>query len=197
MPVAGERAGGPVGKRAGRAGSRPASRPGAVAVVVHAVALGLACLASYTLTTRGLAAVHSVSPADDQLGGMWAVAATVFVFRAGLEESAACAVGRIAATGVSFALCLVHLALFPFTAWGLAAVVAAGAVVVSPLGRPQDTVTTGITSAVVLVVAALAPGDAWLQPVLRLADTLVGVVVGLAGAWLVSVPWLTSWTRAR
>jgi hypothetical protein len=35
-----------------------------------------------------------------------------------------------------------------------------------------------------MVVAALSPHDAWRQPVLRLADTAVGVAVGVAVAWL-------------
>jgi hypothetical protein len=30
----------------------------------------------------------------------------------------------------------------------------------------------------------LSPHDAWRQPILRLADTLIGVTVGLVAAWL-------------
>ena len=37
---------------------------------------------------------------------------------------------------------------------------------------------------VLLAIAALDPHHAWLQPILRLADTVVGVIVGVAGAWL-------------
>jgi multisubunit Na+/H+ antiporter MnhB subunit len=51
------------------------------------------------------------------------------------------------------------------------------------LGRPDDAVTAGITTAVVMVVAAVSPEHAWQQPILRLADTLVGVAVGIAAAW--------------
>ena len=36
-----------------------------------------------------------------------------------------------------------------------------------------------------LIVAAVSPHDAWQQPILRLADTVIGVAVGLAAAWLV------------
>jgi hypothetical protein len=36
-----------------------------------------------------------------------------------------------------------------------------------------------------MVVAELEPRNAWEQPILRLADTVVGVIVGLATAWLV------------
>jgi uncharacterized membrane protein YccC len=32
-------------------------------------------------------------------------------------------------------------------------------------------------------VAEVSPHDAWRQPILRLADTVIGVVVGLAAAW--------------
>jgi len=37
----------------------------------------------------------------------------------------------------------------------------------------------------VLIVAEVSPHDAWQQPILRLADTVIGVAVGLAAAWLV------------
>ena len=36
----------------------------------------------------------------------------------------------------------------------------------------------------VLVAAELAPHDAWQQPILRLADTAIGVAVGIAAAWI-------------
>jgi multisubunit Na+/H+ antiporter MnhB subunit len=51
------------------------------------------------------------------------------------------------------------------------------------LGRPGDAVTAGITTAVILVVAAVSPQHAWQQPILRLADTVVGVAVGAIAAW--------------
>jgi hypothetical protein len=35
-----------------------------------------------------------------------------------------------------------------------------------------------------MVAAKLSPHDAWRQPVLWLADTAIGVAVGLAAAWL-------------
>jgi hypothetical protein len=40
------------------------------------------------------------------------------------------------------------------------------------------------TTAVVIVVAAVSPRDAWQQPILRFADTVIGVAVGIAFAWL-------------
>jgi len=48
------------------------------------------------------------------------------------------------------------------------------------IGRPGDAVTAAITTAVVLVASAVSPQHAWQQPILRLADTVVGV----AAAWL-------------
>jgi uncharacterized membrane protein YccC len=144
----------------------------------------VACLASYLVTTRVLSAVYSVSKEDDALGGMWAVIATVFLFRDSYSKSLAAAVSRISATLVSFALCLVYLAVFPFTPLGLAVLVGLSVLVTALIGRPEDEITAGITTTVVLVVAKLSPHDAWRQPILRLADTAIGVAVGLAAAWL-------------
>jgi len=61
--------------------------------------------------------------------------------------------------------------------------VGASALVVMLLGRPGDAVTAGITTAVIMVVAAVSPQHAWHQPILRLADTIVGVAVGALAAW--------------
>jgi uncharacterized membrane protein YccC len=68
-------------------------------------------------------------------------------------------------------------------AWSVT--IALGTILVTLAGRPGDSVTTGITIAVVMVVAELEPRDAWEQPILRFADTAVGVMVGVATAWLV------------
>ena len=50
------------------------------------------------------------------------------------------------------------------------------------LGRPEDVITTGITSTVVMVVAAISPEHAWKQPILRVIDTIVGAGIGIIGA---------------
>jgi uncharacterized membrane protein YgaE (UPF0421/DUF939 family) len=115
---------------------------------------------------------------------MWAVAATIFVYRYSHAESVHAALSRMAATSVSFALCLLYLLIFPFHVWGMAALIGIGAIIVTIMGRPDDTITTGITIAVVMVVAALSPHTAWRQPILRLVDTTVGVAIGVAAAWL-------------
>jgi hypothetical protein len=66
----------------------------------------------------------------------------------------------------------------------MAALIAIGTVVMALLGRRDDIVTVGITTVVVMVVAAISPVDAWQQPVLRLADTIVGIAVGVACKWV-------------
>ena len=154
------------------------------AAAVDSFLLAAACLISYWLTTRVLSLVYSVSAADDALGGLWAVIATVFLFRDSYNKSLAAAVSRMAATLVSFALCLAYLAVLPFHPWGLAILVGLSVLVTAVIGRPEDEITAGITTTVVLVVASLSPHDAWRQPILRLADTAIGVAVGVVAAWL-------------
>ena len=157
------------------------ARPG----LVHGLTLSLLCMGSYWLITHILVHVFSVSRDDDLLGGMWAVVATIFVYRFSFDQSVSAALSRIGATSLSFALCFVYLLFFPFHLWGLAALIGIGAVAMSLLGRPDDIITTGITTAVVMVVAALSPSHAWMQPILRIVDTVAGVAVGTVGAWIV------------
>jgi uncharacterized membrane protein YccC len=151
-------------------------------VVIRGTVLAISCVISYWLITHILANTYSISRDDDLLGGMWAVVATIFVYRYSHAESVRAALSRMAATFVSFALCLVYLLIFPFHVWGMAALIGIGAIVVTTMGRPDDTITTGITVAVVMVVAALSPHAAWRQPILRLFDTAVGVAVGVVAA---------------
>jgi hypothetical protein len=67
----------------------------------------------------------------------------------------------------------------------MAALIAIGTMVMASLGRRDDIVTVGITTAVVMVVAAMSPSDAWQQPLLRLlVDTIVGIGVGVACKWV-------------
>jgi uncharacterized membrane protein YgaE (UPF0421/DUF939 family) len=143
----------------------------------------VACLITYWLATNLLSRVHSVGRADDLLGGMWAVIATIFVLRDSFRKSVAAAISRMAATSVSFVLCLIYLAFLPFHVWALAVLVGASALVVMLLGRPGDAVTAAITTAVIIVVTAISPQHAWQQPILRLADTIIGVAVGAIAAW--------------
>jgi uncharacterized membrane protein YccC len=112
------------------------------------------------------------------------VIATVFVCRFSCHESMKAAVSRVSATLVSFALCLIYLTFLPFHIWALAVLTGASALVVILIGRPQDAVIAGITTTVVIGVTAISPQHAWQQPILRLADTIVGVAVGVAAAWV-------------
>jgi multisubunit Na+/H+ antiporter MnhB subunit len=66
----------------------------------------------------------------------------------------------------------------------MATLIGIGAVAMSLLDRPEDVITTGITTAVVMVVAAISPDHEWKQPILRVLDTTVGVGVGVVGAWM-------------
>jgi len=152
--------------------------------VVDGAVIGLAAVLTYWLTTTLLSHVYAPSPTDDHLGGLWAVIATVFVMRGSYDKSAAAAVSRTAATLISLVLCLAYLAFLPFHLWGLAVLVGLSSVAAALIGRPEDAITAAVTTAVVLIVAEVSPHDAWHQPILRLADTVIGVLVGLAVVWL-------------
>jgi uncharacterized membrane protein YccC len=148
-----------------------------VADVTYALEMAIACAISYWTMTYILAPF--VGKASDLLGGMWAVVATVFVFRDTRADSISAGLERLIATCVSFALCLLYLLLFPFQPLGMAALIGVGTMLMMLLGRREDIATTGITTVVVMVVAAISPQDAWQQPLLRLVDTIVGIAVGV------------------
>ena len=146
--------------------------------------LAAACLITYWLATRMLAHVYLLSRDDELVGGVWAVIATIFVLRDSYQRSMTAAVTRMAATVVSFVLCLIYLIFLPFDVWAMAALIGLSALAVTLIGRPGDAITAAITTAVIMGVAALSPHDAWRQPILRLADTVIGVAVGVGAAWL-------------
>ena len=163
---------------AGRDPPRMDLRAGAV----HSVALAATCYVSYWLTTYALSQLHSLSAADNKLGGLWAVVATVFVYRTSHQEDVAVALSRSVATILSFVLCLVYLLILPFEPVGMAVPIGLGTLLLILIGRPEDAVTAGITTAVVMVVAAVTPRDAWQEPILRVVDTAIGIAVGLTAA---------------
>ena len=78
----------------------------------YALDMAVACLISYSVITYVLSPF--VDRPDALLGGMWATVATVFVFRDTRTSSLAAGISRLIATGVSFALCLAYLLIFPF-----------------------------------------------------------------------------------
>jgi uncharacterized membrane protein YgaE (UPF0421/DUF939 family) len=143
---------------------------------------------SYWLVTHILSRAFSVSHDDDLLAGMWAVVATIFVYRYAYQDTIAAALSRIVATLMSFMLCLAYLVFLPFSVWAMAMLIGIGTVLMIFLRRREDVITTGITTA---VVAAISPDHAWKQPILRLVDTIVGTGVGILGA-LITAP-----TRGR
>jgi hypothetical protein len=146
--------------------------------------LAAACLITYWLATRILAHVYLLSRDDELIGGLWAVIATIFVLRDSYRHSMTAAVTRMAATAVSFVLCLIYLIFLPFDIWAMAALIGLSALAVTLIGRPGDALTAAITTAVIMGVAALNSHDAWRQPILRFADTVIGVAVGVGTAWL-------------
>jgi uncharacterized membrane protein YccC len=146
--------------------------------------LALACLIGYWLITSVLTREYSVSRDDDLLGGMWAAVATIFMYRQSHIESARAAFSRTLATLVSFVLCLIYLLIFPFHVIGMAALIGIIAIILALVRRSEDIITAAITTAVVMVVAGISPDNAWEQPILRLVDTAVGILVGVAAAWI-------------
>jgi hypothetical protein len=90
----------------------------------YALDMAIACAISYWLTTRALYPL--VDRDSDLLGGMWAVVATMFVFRDTRRNSFSAGMARLIATCVSFALCLLYLWVFPFTVLGMAVLLGIG-----------------------------------------------------------------------
>jgi uncharacterized membrane protein YccC len=171
----------------------------AKSALVDATVLALACVITYLLAARALSHLWSISEDSELLGGMWAVIATIFVIRDGYRQSVAAAASRMAATLVSFLVCLIYLLFLPFHPWALAVLIGASALIVRVIGRPEDAITAAITTTVVIVVAAVSPQHAWQEPILRLIDTLVGVAVGIGAVWIsqrVVRPWIAPVTQA-
>lgn len=152
--------------------------------IVHSTALALACAVSYLLTTRVLSHIHQISPEDQLIGGMWAMIATGFVYRFSYDQSITAAISRVSATLLSIVLCFTWLVFFPFSLWSTALLIGVGSLILILVGRPDDVITATITTAIVMVLAAVDPHDTWEQPILRLVDTLVGISVGVGVSWL-------------
>jgi uncharacterized membrane protein YgaE (UPF0421/DUF939 family) len=152
--------------------------------VVHAVNLAITTFITYVLTTS-ITPLLTHQPAQP-VGILWAMISAVFVFRDTREHSLSAGMSRLFATCVSFALCLVYLSLFPANPLGMAILIAIGALLATLANRRDEIGLLAITTAVVLVVAAENPQTAWQQPLLRLADTVAGVTVGIACKWIAS-----------
>ena len=154
------------------------------AAVAESALLAVACWASFLIVTQLVSRVHSIAADDNDIGGLWAVIATIFVLRGSYEQTVAAAISRVAGTLVSFAVCVIYLAVLPFHVWALAALIGVSSLVMILAGRPGDAATAAISTAVLIALADVTRQHAWEQPLLRLADTVVGVLVGVAAAWL-------------
>jgi peptidoglycan/LPS O-acetylase OafA/YrhL len=106
--------------------------------VVYALNMAIACLITYWIMTHTLS--RFVDEFSDFLGGMWSVVATVMVFRETRLRSLSAGIALVMAAGVSCALCLLYLLLFPFTPVGMAALIAIGTLVMTLSGRRDDIV---------------------------------------------------------
>jgi uncharacterized membrane protein YgaE (UPF0421/DUF939 family) len=152
--------------------------------VVHAVNLAITTFIAYAITTS-ITPLFMHRPAEP-VGILWTVISAVFVFRDTREHSLSAGISRLFATCVSFVLCLVYLLLLPANPLGMAILIAIGTLLLMLAGRREEIGLLAITTAVVLIVAAENPQTAWQQPLLRLADTVAGVVVGMACKWIAS-----------
>jgi uncharacterized membrane protein YccC len=146
--------------------------------VVYSISMGIACAIAYKITTAVL--VSGTGRGDDLLGGMWAAVAAAFVFRDKRADSLAAGVSRLVSTCVSFALCVLYLGFLPPVMVGIPILVIVGTLAMIVLNRHDDIITTAITTIVVMGVAIISPDHAWTQPLLRLFDTVIGIVVGVA-----------------
>lgn len=151
--------------------------------ILYAAGMAVACLIAYTITTNSL--FPFVGRDNDLLGGMWAVVATIFVFRETRRGSLSAGITRFLATCISFALCLTYLLIFPFSAVGMMVLLGLGTVIMTLLGRREDIITTAITTAVVMVAAAISADSSWHQPLLRLVDTVIGIAIGVSFRWII------------
>lgn len=145
-----------------------------------AVLLAAACLLTWWISSQHF--YGAVNADSAILGSMWAVIATIFVLRESHSKSLSAGLVRVVTTVCSAILCLLYFLAFSFSPIGLALLIAVGYLVANALDRPDDAVPTGITITVVMVVGALNPEKAWLEPLLRLADTLIGSAVAIAAA---------------
>ncbi len=152
--------------------------------VAYAVDMAVACLITYWFAVFLLP--HLVSRPSTTVGVLWAVISTVFVYKDTRARSLSAGILRLLATFVSFALCMIYLWLLPATAIGMAALIAIGALLLILVGWRDEMGLTAITIAVIMIIAASDPQDAWRQPLLRLVDTIAGIAVGVACKWVAS-----------
>jgi hypothetical protein len=150
----------------------------------YAVNLAIAALITYALIT-------SVTPlllnrSAEAVGVVWAVISAIFVVRDTREHSLSAGISRLVATCASFALCMVYLLFFSANPLGMAVLIGIGTLLVMLVGRRDEISLVAITTAVIFIVASENQQAAWQQPLLRLADSVVGVAIGIACKWIAS-----------
>src|SRR5262245_4896469 len=153
--------------------------------VAYAIDMAIACLITYWVMIFLLP--RWVSWHSTSVGVLWAVISTVFVYKDTRIHSLSAGMSRLIATFAGFALCLIYLSLLPATTIGMGALITVGVLLMIISGRPDETGLTAITIAVIMIVAANNPPDAWLQPLLRLVDTVIGISIGVACKWVASL----------
>src|SRR5258708_8824039 len=80
-------------------------------------ALAISCFISYAVITHILTRAYFVSRGVDLLGGMWAVAPTIFLYPESYQQSVRAALSRMPAPRLTFLLCLPYFFTFPFSPW--------------------------------------------------------------------------------
>jgi uncharacterized membrane protein YgaE (UPF0421/DUF939 family) len=146
--------------------------------ILYALDMAVVALLTYWIALYALATVSGNT--SNTIGALWAVVSAIFVFRETREESVAAGKSRFLATCLSVLLCLIYLAFFPSTPIGMAILIAIGTLLLLLFRRHAELTTAAVTTAVIVVIAMLDPHDGWRQPLLRFADTLIGILVGLA-----------------
>ncbi len=152
--------------------------------ITYAVDMAIACLITYWVVAFLLP--HVAGKPSTPVGILWAVISTVFVYKDTRGHSLSAGISRMIATTISLALCMSYLLLFPITPFGMAALILIGTLVTIALGRREEIGLTAITTAVVMIVAASDSQNALQQPLLRLADTVIGIAIGVICKWAAS-----------
>ena len=155
-----------------------------IADALYAIEMSVVALIAYWSAFFAFAQASSTT--SNTIGALWATISAIFVFREHRADSVSAAGSRLLASCFSAALCLIYLLLFPPSLAGMAIVIAVGTVLLLRAQRHGEIATTAITTAVVMVVAVVEPRHAWHQPLLRLADSVIGIVIGTAANWLAS-----------
>jgi uncharacterized membrane protein YgaE (UPF0421/DUF939 family) len=146
--------------------------------------MAVACLITYWIVV--LLLPHVAGRPAAPVSVIWAVISAVFVYKNTRNLSLAAGLSRLFATLASVVICLAYLSFLPATPLAMAILIAIGTVLLASLGRSDEIGPAAITTAVVMIVAADDPRSAWEQPLLRLADTVVGIVIGIVCKWIAS-----------